>query len=66
MFIKVGVIFHKYVYVFTYVHRVCMIPLVISEVKAQKICEFLTMDCLRKCCTFMQIKCHSSYFRIGL
>ena len=41
MFINEGVIFHKYVYVFTYVHRVCMIPLVTSDVKEQKICEFI-------------------------
>ena len=39
MFINVCVIFHKYGYVFTFILRVCMIPLVISKVKEQKICE---------------------------
>ena len=66
MFINVCVIFHKYVYVFTVVHRVYMIQLVISEVKEQKICEFIYYRLSKKRLhLFLQIKFHYNYFRIG-
>ena len=59
MFINVCVTFHKYVYVFTYVHRVCMIPLV----RNRRFVILSTIDCPGNGCTFF---CRSSFIKVIL